>query len=448
VLIRPHPGNIAGWQDADLADLGPVAIAPRARPNIPMSEEDEALYHHSLHHAAAVVGVNTSAMVEAAIVGKPVHTLRAPEFADTQDGTLHFRMLLDPAAPGVRVADTLEEHFAQLAEAIARPDAQRQRAERFVHSFVRPHGLDRAATPIFADAVEDLARTSRLAGLRAFLHPVDRRKLRAVVAKRRRGVAEHVVRAAWRPRARLEAGVRDIYEDHYNSDNRAYAASRDKRRDVFRLNGSVVYADGWFTIRSHSDVLVETLDRLGARSVLEVGSGRGTNLALLAMRRPALELTGVELTEAGVEQSRRLVDDVPAEHVRAAGLRNIDPDVRGALGRVAFERANALELPFPDSSFDAAFTVLVLEQIAGQWPAVVSEMRRVSRSWCIFLEPFGDVNGLMGKAYLRSLDYFRAHHAEFAAHGLEPVRFTTRIPQKLHFRTGLLVTRVVKPGPR
>jgi len=443
VLVRPHPGNVEGWRDVDLSGLGPVVVAPRTRPHVPMSEDDAALYHHSLHFAAAVVGVNTSAMVEASIVGKPVHTLRAPEFAQTQQGTLHFRLLVDPETPGVRAADTLEAHLVQLEEALANPDVQHRQAERFVAAFVRPCGSDRPATFVFASAVEALAATSPLAGLRPFVHPVAPRKLRAVVAKRRRRVLTHVARSVWSPRDRVEAGVRDIYEEHYDSDSSAYAASRAARRDAFRLDGTTVYADGWFTIRSHSDLLVETLDRLGARSVLEVGSGRGTNLALLAMRRPALELTGIELTDAGVAQSRELVAAVPEPYVRAAGLRTLDPDARAALHRVGFERANALELPFPDASFDVAFTVLVLEQVAGNWSAVVREMRRVSRSWCIFLEPFGDVNGVMGKAYLRSLDYFRAHHADFAALGLEPVAFTTRIPQKLHFRTGLLVTRVV-----
>jgi hypothetical protein len=156
VLVRPHPGNVAGWQEADLSGAGAVAIAPRARPNIPMSDEDEALYHHSLHFSAAVVGVNTSAMVEAAVVGRPVHTVRAPEFAATQEGTLHFHMLVDAEAPAVRVADTPEQHLAQLAEALEQPDVQRRWAERFVRSFVRPHGLERSATSVFADAVEAL----------------------------------------------------------------------------------------------------------------------------------------------------------------------------------------------------------------------------------------------------------------------------------------------------
>lgn len=445
VLIRPHPGNVDRWADVDLSEFGAVAIAPRERPHIPMGAADEALYFHSLHYSAAVVGVNTSAMIEAAIVGRPVHTLRAPEFADTQEGTLHFRLLVDPDAPAVRMADGLDEHLAQVADAIARPDAQRERAERFVRSFVRPHGLERPATPIVADAIEALARSAPSGDLATYVHPVPSTRMRKMVRKRRRAVLAHVARSALRPEARDERKVRTIYEGHYSSDNGAYARSRDKRRDVFVLDGTPVYTDGWFTIRFHADLLVEALDEIGAHSVLEVGSGRGTNLAQLALRRPELELSGLELTSAGVERARQLLADPPPQHLSAAGLRALDAEHRAALDRVAVHEASALEMPFEDDSFDVSFTVLVLEQLASGWPQVLSEMRRVTRSCCIFLEPFSDANGPVGRAYLRSLDYFRASHRDFRAHGLEPVRFTTDIPQKLHFRTGFLVARVAEP---
>ena len=52
-----------------------------------------------------------------------------------------------------------------------------------------------------------------------------------------------------------------------------------------------------------------------------------------------------------------------------------------------------------------------------------------------------------GRAYLSSLDYFRAESGSFAQYGLEPVFFTTSIPQKAHFGTGLLVAKVGAPRP-
>ena len=92
VLVRPHPQNLQQWQDADLSDLPNVTVWPRSGGN-PVDADSRAAYFDSIHHSAAVVGVNTSAQIESAIVGRGVHTLLAPEFAETQEGTLHFRHL-------------------------------------------------------------------------------------------------------------------------------------------------------------------------------------------------------------------------------------------------------------------------------------------------------------------------------------------------------------------
>jgi hypothetical protein len=153
VLVRPHPGNMDAWADVDLSELG-AAIAPRERPGIPMDEADEALYFHSIHFSAAVVGINTSAIIESLIQRKPVLTIRAPQFA--QEDTLHFRHLLPDSGGCVKLAATMSEHVAQLGEVLDDPDAQRAEIERFLVSFVRPHGLGQPATPLLADAIEAL----------------------------------------------------------------------------------------------------------------------------------------------------------------------------------------------------------------------------------------------------------------------------------------------------
>ena len=77
VLIRPHPQNVEPWQHAELHDLANVAVWPRAGGN-PVDAATRADYFDSIHHSAAVVGVNTSAQIESAIVGRGVHTLLVP----------------------------------------------------------------------------------------------------------------------------------------------------------------------------------------------------------------------------------------------------------------------------------------------------------------------------------------------------------------------------------
>ena len=106
-----------------------------------------------MHHAHAVVGVNTSALIESGIVGRLVFSFHVPELAGTQEGTLHFRHLRRGGL--LRLADTLDEHRAQLEASFASTDADRQRVREFVRLFVRPHGLDEPATPRVVQAIEE-----------------------------------------------------------------------------------------------------------------------------------------------------------------------------------------------------------------------------------------------------------------------------------------------------
>jgi hypothetical protein len=97
-------------------------------------------------------------MIEGAILGRPVLSLLTPEFAGTQEGTLHFHYLLPENGGFLRVAHSLDEHETQLAEVLRHPELVREQTERFVGAFLRPHGLDVACTPILAGALERAAR--------------------------------------------------------------------------------------------------------------------------------------------------------------------------------------------------------------------------------------------------------------------------------------------------
>jgi hypothetical protein len=156
ILVRPHPYNCQAWEANPLAGVPGVAVYPN-RTYSPVGAETRADFFDSLSHAAVVVGINTSAMIEAAIAGKPVCSLLASEFTGTQEGTIHFRHLLPEHGGFLRIAGTLDEHLAQVADRLAHADGSRAETARFVASFIRPHGIDRAATPLFVDAVEALA---------------------------------------------------------------------------------------------------------------------------------------------------------------------------------------------------------------------------------------------------------------------------------------------------
>jgi hypothetical protein len=126
-------------------------------------------------------------LIEAGLIGRPAFTIRVEEFRAAQEGTLHFRYLLDVGGGLVRVADGVDEHAAQLAAALADPQGAARAAEGFVREFVRPHGLDVPATPIFVNELERLGALARpqpkrtplpLLPLRPVLKPLARRAAR------------------------------------------------------------------------------------------------------------------------------------------------------------------------------------------------------------------------------------------------------------------------------
>jgi hypothetical protein len=113
-------------------------------------------YFDSLYHSRAVIGLNTSAFLEAAIAGRPVLAILPDEFRDNQEGTLHFGYLSTVGGGLLRTSRTLDEHCGQLAQMLSATD-DRVDHQAFIRAFLRPHGLEVAATPVFADAVESLA---------------------------------------------------------------------------------------------------------------------------------------------------------------------------------------------------------------------------------------------------------------------------------------------------
>jgi hypothetical protein len=169
VLVRPHPDRRGAWTTSEAA--GPDAIVwPPERPNsvLPGPRGE---YFDSLFHAAAIVGINTSAMVEGAIIDRPVLTVRLPEFEQSQAGTLHFEHLLPDNGGPLLVADDFDGHVRQLAGALGDASEAHARNERFVGAFIRPQGAGTPSTPLLVEGIETLADL-RLAPPRT--RPADR----------------------------------------------------------------------------------------------------------------------------------------------------------------------------------------------------------------------------------------------------------------------------------
>jgi hypothetical protein len=192
VLVRPHPQNADAWKATDLGDLEGVSVWPAAGRN-PVDADSRAEYFDSMYHSAAVVGVNTSAQIEAGIVGREVFTVLTDEFRDAQEGTPHFQHLKQVNGGLLTVARDFREHAAQLERQV-QSGADGERAT-FVQAFVRPWGLTQPATPRMVQALEAAAVRPHVETPRAGV-------LAAIVRNGLRGVAELYERAERKRRAK------------------------------------------------------------------------------------------------------------------------------------------------------------------------------------------------------------------------------------------------------
>ena len=159
-----------------------------------------------LAHSAAVVGVNTTAMIEAAILGKSVLTVLNARLHPGEHAPLPLPAGGERRLPPGRAVARGARRSAR--GVLGEDDGGSRARRRFVESFVRPHGLDRPAAPILADAIEGLA------GVRARPAARDRGSARCSA----RGGAGLALRAArFRPLGRRrrngEPGKTGLWRD-------------------------------------------------------------------------------------------------------------------------------------------------------------------------------------------------------------------------------------------
>ena len=171
VIVRPHP-------DITLVDEGPEPSTAtwRAMPQatgwvqrpfddaraivLRTTNSTPQAFYECLHHSAAVVGLNTSAELEAGIAGRPVFTLLSRhQGADGQSNTLHFDYLLREHGGFVVCATDMAAHVAQLADALeSPPDAAAIRS--FIDAFLRPAGHEPAADVLARTLIATAERLS------------------------------------------------------------------------------------------------------------------------------------------------------------------------------------------------------------------------------------------------------------------------------------------------
>lgn len=155
ILIRPYPENVEHWKGVDFSDYGNVVVWPPGG-EYPHTEVGKMNFYDSIYHAMAVIGINTTAMIESAVIGRCVLTVLAPELNESQTNTIHFNYLRQENGGFLYLAHDLEEHLAQLKEILDKGDGMEVQVAKFVRNFVRPHGIEKECVPILGQTIEEL----------------------------------------------------------------------------------------------------------------------------------------------------------------------------------------------------------------------------------------------------------------------------------------------------
>jgi SAM-dependent methyltransferase len=193
--------------------------------------------------------------------------------------------------------------------------------------------------------------------------------------------------------------------------------------------------------RLHLAYLERVLELLKPRSVLEVGSGNGINLLVIAGRFPEIEFTGVELTANGVARSQaaQAEPEFPKALHEYCAWETLDPD---AYRRIEFIQADASKLPFPDDHFDLVFSHKALEQMEMIREQAVAEIARVTREHTVHFEPFADFNqDWLQRTYVSTKAYFAMPLADLDKFGIDLIHRDIAMPYNIELASGLVIGR-------
>jgi SAM-dependent methyltransferase len=192
------------------------------------------------------------------------------------------------------------------------------------------------------------------------------------------------------PRAN-PAGYFASIQDYYTSTDRQLTG-------VHSPDGAIHFGLDWDGRFRHDGffaqprMVEEVIRKTGARDVLEVGSGKGTNTVYLAQRNPEVAFTGIDFTPLHVRQASK----------RGEGLTNL-----------RFVECDFHRMVQEENSFDLVFDVeaLCYSDTPEKVDSFFSELRRVLRPGGLFV----------------SFDYLRPSH--FAALG-PMARLATKLVER------------------
>ena len=152
VVFKPHPGgsqrNVRALPRLDEAGVR-VWARERGRPD---TADAVGQFRDVLHHAAAVIGVNTTGMLDAVLCNRPCLALAVTRYRSTQSDTTHFRRMHESQA--LLVARSVSQAVHILGRTLAGDDPTAVPRQRFAETYARPRGVGARAGEAAAIAIE------------------------------------------------------------------------------------------------------------------------------------------------------------------------------------------------------------------------------------------------------------------------------------------------------
>lgn len=147
IIVRPHPINASHF--AHISGDG-IFVVPKGDHH-PARKGVLDLFGDTLAHSVAVVGINTSGMIDALIADKPVIALMVDEYRSTQSVAQHFQYVLESGA--LEKAKGVNACVSAIGKLLKGLDAHQQERQKFVREFVRPRGLSVSAGDAAAEEI-------------------------------------------------------------------------------------------------------------------------------------------------------------------------------------------------------------------------------------------------------------------------------------------------------
>ena len=160
LVFKSHPGGSPRNTRAlpRLTEAGvPIWPAARGRPDTSDAVDQ---FGDGLRHASAVIGINTSGMIDAILCDRPCLALIVKRYGPTQSQTTHFRTMQESKA--LLVTRSVRHAVHTLGRVLDGHDPTATARRRFATTYVRPRGIGAPAGEAAAIATELAARRQPL----------------------------------------------------------------------------------------------------------------------------------------------------------------------------------------------------------------------------------------------------------------------------------------------